>query len=70
MSLVELLDELRDGVIEIGQAEEPAIADPGEDPTLGDQYASLDLSFCLWAFWAGPEGSRRRSAGRTRETYD
>jgi len=45
--IVELLYELGDGVVELDQAEEPTIAEPCEDPALGDQYTHLDFGFAL-----------------------
>src|SRR4051812_47198506 len=52
--LVELFDKLCDSVVELDHAEEPAIAEPRDDPALGDQYTHLDFGFAL-----GLSGRRR-----------
>jgi hypothetical protein len=51
VSLIQLLDELRDSAIERGQAVESAIAKPCKDPALGDQHTGLDLGLAFRLSW-------------------
>jgi len=41
--LVEPADELADGGVELGQAEEGAVPESGQDPALDDEHAGLDF---------------------------
>src|SRR6478736_1321740 len=45
--LVELIDELGDGVVKLRQGEERAVAQAREDPTLRYQHADFDLGLAL-----------------------
>ena len=45
--LVEVIDELGDGVVELNQAEECTIAQARQDPPLRDQHADFDLGLAL-----------------------
>ena len=56
---VDVADEFADRDIEIGQAEETAIAQPGQDPPLGDQHRLLDLG--LVARLVGPRRQDRHA---------
>ena len=65
---VEGVEELADRLVEFGQGEEGAVAQPGQDPALRDEDAGLDLR--LVARLSGPGGqddavrSGRRGRGR------
>ena len=45
---VELLQQLGDRIVELGQREECAVAKASEDPTLRDQNSGLHLGLALW----------------------
>lgn len=53
-TIVELFEQLRDGVIELGEREEHAVAQSRENPALRNQHARFDLGFAF-----GLTGRRR-----------
>ena len=42
---VQGIEEFADGLVEFGEREEAAIAEPGEDPAFDDLDGDLDLGF-------------------------
>jgi hypothetical protein len=47
-ALVELIDELGDGVVELHQAEKCTVAQAREDPPLSELHADFDLRLAFW----------------------
>jgi len=44
-AVIELLQFLGDGLIDLGQAEESVVAEGGEDPAFGDQNGRFHFGF-------------------------
>ena len=62
---VDVADIFSDRDVEVGGAEEPPIAQPRQNPALGDQDRLLDLGLLARFLSAAPAGSPRRSRRRT-----
>ena len=50
---IELMKERDDGFVQLGQMMEGAVAQSGEDPSLGDQYCTFDFRLVARFFYAG-----------------
>ena len=61
-TVIELADQLADRLVQLGQGEEPLVAQPGEDPALHDLDADLDLR--LVARLVRPRRNHRRAVMR------
>ena len=51
--LVEPLEQLADRRVQLGEAVEPPIAQPTDEPALDDQHASFDLGLVARPSWPG-----------------
>lgn len=67
-SIVQLLEQLANRGIEIGQVEEPPMPQPGQNPALDNQHGAFDLALVAWLAAAGRQNRRVVVLGHRRKS--